>query len=112
MEQAAAPHSAAIPETTTGLDHRKMLMWLFLGSDTLFFGVLNQPILLCILIEDQPVKYLVVIGGIFVIIEVADLDKLQFLFRLRLRHRRTAVAEGKRPRHKCRENFQSQGFHE
>lgn len=27
-------------ETTTGLNHRKMLMWLFLGSDCLFFGSL------------------------------------------------------------------------
>jgi len=26
--------------TTTGLDHRKMLMWAFLGSDCLFFGSL------------------------------------------------------------------------
>lgn len=28
------------PETTTGLDNRKLLMWLFLGSDCLFFGSL------------------------------------------------------------------------
>ncbi|HLC30204.1 MAG TPA: cytochrome oxidase subunit III, partial [Dehalococcoidia bacterium] len=27
-------------ETSTGLDHRKLLMWLFLGSDCLFFGSL------------------------------------------------------------------------
>jgi heme/copper-type cytochrome/quinol oxidase subunit 3 len=27
-------------ETTTGLNHRKLLMWLFLGSDCLFFGSL------------------------------------------------------------------------
>lgn len=26
--------------TTTGLDHRKLLMWVFLGSDCLFFGSL------------------------------------------------------------------------
>jgi len=26
--------------TTTGLNHRKMLMWVFLGSDCLFFGAL------------------------------------------------------------------------
>ena len=26
--------------TTTGLDHRKLLMWVFLGSDCLFFGAL------------------------------------------------------------------------
>ena len=34
-------HAAlAEPETTTGLDHRKLLMWAFLGSDCLFFGSL------------------------------------------------------------------------
>jgi heme/copper-type cytochrome/quinol oxidase subunit 3 len=27
-------------ETTTGLNHRKLLMWVFLGSDCLFFGAL------------------------------------------------------------------------
>ena len=27
-------------ETTTGLDNRKLLMWLFLGSDCMFFGSL------------------------------------------------------------------------
>ena len=27
-------------DTSTGLNHRKMLMWLFLGSDCLFFGAL------------------------------------------------------------------------
>ena len=27
-----------VEDTTTGLNHRKMLMWLFLGSDCLFFG--------------------------------------------------------------------------
>jgi heme/copper-type cytochrome/quinol oxidase subunit 3 len=31
---AAPPHE----ETTTGLNHRKMLMWAFLGSDCMFFG--------------------------------------------------------------------------
>ncbi len=37
----AAVHAqAAHPETTTGLDHRKLLMWAFLGSDCLFFGSL------------------------------------------------------------------------
>ena len=25
-------------ETSTGLDNRKLLMWLFLGSECLFFG--------------------------------------------------------------------------
>ena len=29
-----------VEQTTTGLNHRKMLMWLFLGSDCLFFGSL------------------------------------------------------------------------
>ena len=27
-------------ETSTGLDNRKLLMWLFLGSECLFFGSL------------------------------------------------------------------------
>ena len=27
-------------DTTTGLDNRKLLMWLFLGSDCMFFGSL------------------------------------------------------------------------
>lgn len=34
------------PQTTTGLDHRKMLMWAFLGSDCLFFGSLIATYLL------------------------------------------------------------------
>jgi len=34
----AAAHHAE--ETTTGLNHRKLLMWVFLGSDCLFFGSL------------------------------------------------------------------------
>jgi heme/copper-type cytochrome/quinol oxidase subunit 3 len=34
----AAEH--AIEETTTGLNHRKMLMWIFLGSDCMFFAAL------------------------------------------------------------------------
>src|SRR5712691_429887 len=34
-------HAASLEhETTTGLDHRKLLMWAFLGSDCLFFGSL------------------------------------------------------------------------
>ena len=38
MEQvSAAAHSAEL-ETTTGLDHRKLAMWAFLGSECLFFG--------------------------------------------------------------------------
>ena len=28
------------PPTSTGLDHRKLLMWAFLASDTMFFGSL------------------------------------------------------------------------
>ncbi|MEK7692908.1 MAG: cytochrome oxidase subunit III, partial [Chloroflexota bacterium] len=34
-------HAVAAPthlETNTGLDNRKLLMWLFLGSECLFFG--------------------------------------------------------------------------
>ena len=37
---AAPPHGAEHEATTTGLDHRKMLMWAFLGSDCMFFGSL------------------------------------------------------------------------
>jgi cytochrome c oxidase subunit 3/cytochrome o ubiquinol oxidase subunit 3 len=40
---AAAAHTAthgAEHATTTGLDHRKMLWWAFLGSDCMFFGSL------------------------------------------------------------------------
>ncbi len=37
-DQSAAGHEVVIEETTTGLNHRKVLMWLFLGSDCLFFG--------------------------------------------------------------------------
>ena len=33
-------HAAEHEYTTTGLNHRKMLMWGFLGSDCLFFGSL------------------------------------------------------------------------
>ena len=36
----AAGHQPVVEETSTGLNHRKMLMWLFLGSDCLFFGAL------------------------------------------------------------------------
>jgi heme/copper-type cytochrome/quinol oxidase subunit 3 len=41
MEHAAG-HEVAdeAHETTTGIDHRKMMMWLFLASDCLFFGTL------------------------------------------------------------------------
>ena len=39
MAQAAAiTHGAEHEETTTGLSHRKLLMWAFLGSDCMFFG--------------------------------------------------------------------------
>ena len=33
-------HDAGHEYTTTGLNHRKILMWVFLGSDCLFFGAL------------------------------------------------------------------------
>ena len=40
MEQApVADHSPEL-ETTTGLDHRKLVMWVFLGSECMFFGTL------------------------------------------------------------------------
>ena len=40
MEHAVAPGHAAEHEqqTSTGLDHRKLVMWAFLASDCLFFG--------------------------------------------------------------------------
>ena len=42
--QLAQEHTAQIhgehEDTTTGLNHRKMLMWAFLGSDCMFFGAL------------------------------------------------------------------------
>ena len=38
VETAHAPPVAE--ETTTGINHRKLLMWVFLGSDCLFFGSL------------------------------------------------------------------------
>ncbi len=37
---------AAELQTTTGIDHRKLLMWLFLGSECLFFGSLIGTYLL------------------------------------------------------------------
>ncbi len=37
---AAIPHEGEHEETTTGLSHRKLLMWAFLGSDCMFFGSL------------------------------------------------------------------------
>ena len=30
--------SAAVEETSLGMDHRKLAMWIFLGSEFLFFG--------------------------------------------------------------------------
>ena len=40
-ESSSAGHHVTVePDTYTGLNHRKMLMWLFLGSDCLFFGSL------------------------------------------------------------------------
>ena len=41
-----ALHAAEHLPTTTGLDHRKLLMWVFLGSDCLFFGSLIATYLL------------------------------------------------------------------
>ena len=40
QEAAAAHHDGEHEDTTTGLNHRKMLMWAFLGSDCMFFGTL------------------------------------------------------------------------
>jgi heme/copper-type cytochrome/quinol oxidase subunit 3 len=42
----AADHGAGHLETNTGLDNRKLLMWLFLGSECLFFGSLIAAYLL------------------------------------------------------------------
>ena len=41
-----APAATAHLETSTGLDNRKLLMWLFLGSECLFFGSLISAYLL------------------------------------------------------------------
>ncbi len=40
MAHDAALGQAEAHHTTTGLDHRKILMWVFLASDCLFFGAL------------------------------------------------------------------------
>jgi len=40
VHQAPAAGHSLEAETSTGLDHRKLVMWLFLGSDCLFFGSL------------------------------------------------------------------------
>ena len=39
-EVSAASHASEHEPTTTGLSHRKLLMWAFLGSDCMFFGSL------------------------------------------------------------------------
>jgi heme/copper-type cytochrome/quinol oxidase subunit 3 len=41
-----APAATAHLETSTGLDNKKLLMWLFLGSECLFFGSLISAYLL------------------------------------------------------------------
>jgi heme/copper-type cytochrome/quinol oxidase subunit 3 len=38
VSHAPAPAATAHLETSTGLDNKKLLMWLFLGSECLFFG--------------------------------------------------------------------------
>jgi len=40
VAQAEAVHHGEHEPTTTGLNHRKLLMWAFLGSDCMFFGTL------------------------------------------------------------------------
>ena len=40
MAEATIAHTPAHEPTTTGLSHRKLLMWAFLGSDCMFFGSL------------------------------------------------------------------------
>ena len=42
----AGHHPVAVEDTSTGLNHRKMLMWVFLGSDCLFFGSLISTYLI------------------------------------------------------------------
>ena len=39
-DPSTAGHQPVVEDTSTGLNHRKLLMWLFLGSDCLFFGAL------------------------------------------------------------------------
>ena len=46
MAQSVATGHSEPSQTTTGLDHRKMVMWAFLGSDCLFFGSLIATYLL------------------------------------------------------------------
>ena len=41
MAHAVEPaHHTEVEHTTTGLNHRKLMMWVFLGSDCMFFGTL------------------------------------------------------------------------
>ena len=40
MEHTPAIEHSPEHETTTGIDHRKMLIWVFLGSECMFFGSL------------------------------------------------------------------------
>ena len=40
MSQDAAHHAP----TSTGIDHKKLIMWLFLASDCMFFGTLISKI--------------------------------------------------------------------
>ena len=40
MAHAVEPAHHPEEETTTGINHRKLLMWVFLGSDCMFFGAL------------------------------------------------------------------------
>ncbi len=47
MQQAGAlGHIPEVEHTSTGLNHRKLLMWVFLASDCLFFGTLIATYLL------------------------------------------------------------------
>ena len=46
-EAAHAPsHAAGAPHSTTGIDSRKLLMWIFLASECLFFGALISTYLI------------------------------------------------------------------
>jgi cytochrome o ubiquinol oxidase subunit 3 len=45
MSQAADATHAHAP-TSTGIDHKKLIMWLFLASDCMFFGTLISTHLL------------------------------------------------------------------
>src|SRR5437879_640942 len=40
MAAEAVVHGGAVHATATGTDNRKLLMWIFLGSECLFFGSL------------------------------------------------------------------------